>query len=412
MSGTTPAAVRGEAPSRPPSGWAVTAVLASLAMIGPFTIDTVFPGFQAIGEQLGGDTAALQQVTSVYLLTFAVMSVLHGPLSDALGRKPVMLVGIAGYVVASAACALAPTLGWLLVGRAVQGLFAGAATIVSRAVIRDLYSGAQAQRLMSQVMMIFAIAPAVAPVIGGWLLLVGPWRGIFWFVGAYGVVVALATARVLPETLPPHARQPLRVGALLSGLWLVARSWRFERLALATTFTFSAYIFYVLSAPIVVVDLLGLGEQDFWILFVPMIGGMVVGSWISGRAAGRVDADVLVDRTLVLVLLSVAANVAVVLVTPHPAWVVVGPSLIGVGIGIVFPVLQLALLDLFPHHRGAAASMSAFAVLICNALVAGVVAPLVTTTLLSAALTSAGFAVTGALLWVWHRAATRGSAAA
>lgn len=388
-----------------PPGWAVTAVLASLAMIGPFTIDTVFPAFQAIGEELGGDTAALQQVTSVYLLTFAVMSVLHGPLSDALGRKPVMLGGIAGYVVASAACALAPTLGWLLVGRAAQGLFAGAATIVSRAVIRDLYAGAEAQRLMSQVMMIFAIAPAVAPVIGGWLLLAGPWRAIFGFVGLYGALVALVTALVLPETLPPGQRHPLRVGALLSGLWLVARSWRFERLALATAFIFGAYIFYVLSAPIVVVELLGLGEQDFWILFVPMIGGMVVGSWIAGRAAGRVDADLLLDRTVLLVLLAAAVNVVLVLVAPRPPWVVLGPALIGVGIGVVFPVLQLALLDLFPHHRGAAASMSAFSVLIANALVAGVVAPLVTRSLLSAALTSTGFAVVGALLWWWHRRA-------
>ncbi|AXH96535.1 multidrug effflux MFS transporter [Ornithinimicrobium avium] len=402
----------GAGADRVPPGWAVTTVLASLAMIGPFTIDTVFPGFQAIGEDLGGDTAALQQVTSVYLLTFAVMSVLHGPLSDALGRKPVMLGGIAGYVVASVACALAPTLGWLLVGRAVQGLFAGAATIVSRAVIRDLYAGAAAQRLMSQVMMIFAIAPAIAPVIGGWLLLAGPWRGIFWFVGLYGVVVAVVTARALPETLPPAQRQPLRVGALLSGLWVVARSWSFERLALATAFIFSAYIFYVLAAPIVVVELLGLGEQDFWILFVPMIGGMVLGSWVSGRAAGRVDAEVLVDRAVLLVLLATAVNVALVLVAPRPPWVVVGPALIGVGIGVVFPVLQLALLDLFPHHRGAAASMSAFSVLICNALVAGVVAPLVTTSLLSAALTSTGFAAAGALLWGWHRGATRPAAPA
>ncbi len=389
------------------AGWTVTAVLASLAMLGPFTIDTVFPGFQAMGQDLDASSTALQQVTSVYLLTFALMSVLHGPLSDALGRKPVMLGGLAGYVVASAACALAPTLGWLLVGRAVQGLFAGGATIISRAVIRDLYAGPEAQRLMSQVMMIFAIAPAVAPVIGGWLLQLGPWRGIFWFVGLYGTIVALVTARVLPETLPREARQPLRVGALLRGLWEVARSWRFERLALATAFTFSSYIFYVLSAPIVLVDLLGKGEQDFWMLFVPLIGGMVAGSWITGRAAGRVDADTLVDRTIWLVLAAVTLNVVLAATLPTLPWVVVGPSLIGVGIGIAFPVLQLALLDLFPHHRGAAASMSAFSVLLFNAVVAGVIAPLVTASILTTALASATLALLGALLWWWHRAATR-----
>ncbi len=397
---------------RRPPGWTVTLVVASLAMLGPFTIDTIFPAFAAIGRDVGADPVALQQLTSVYLLAFAVMSVLHGPLSDALGRKPVMLVGLGGYVVASVLCALAPSLAWLLVGRAVQGVFAGAATVVSRAVIRDLYEGAQAQRLMSQVMMIFAIAPAVAPIIGGWLLQLGTWPVIFWFVGAYALVVAAATAFVLPETLPKEERVPLRVGAVVGGLWQVSRSWTFQRLALATSCTFGAYIFYVLAAPIVVVDLLGKGEQDFWMLFVPLVGGMVVGSFISGRMADRVSGSVLVDRTMVLVLVAATLNVVLAAALPVLPWVLVGPTLLGTAIGIAFPVLQLALLDLFPSHRGSAASVSAFAVLITNALTAGVVAPLVTASMLTAALASAGFAVLGALLWGWHRRAAAAPATA
>jgi DHA1 family bicyclomycin/chloramphenicol resistance-like MFS transporter len=385
------------------AGWLVTVVLASLAMIGPFTIDTIFPGFEAVGRDFAVDATALQQLTSTYLLAFALMSVLHGPLSDALGRKPVMIGGLVGYTVASVVAATAPSFAVLLAARVAQGLFAGAATIVSRAVIRDLFEGPEAQRLMARVMMIFAVAPAVAPVIGGEILRFATWHAIFWFVGVYAVATAVLTALVLPETLPPQDRTRLRVGAVVGGLWQVARSWPFERLALCSALAFGSYFVYVVGAPIVVVDLLGLGEQDFWVLFVPMIGGMVVGSWLTNRLAGRLDGRVLVDRAMTGLVLAGAANVVLTAVVPTLPWAVVGPALMGTAIGIVFPVLQLAMLDLFPHHRGSAASMASFASLVFNAALAGVVIPLVSATLSTLAATSLGLAVLGVVLWVWHR---------
>lgn len=384
----------------------LTTTLAALAMIGPFTIDTIFPGFEAIGRDFDADTAALQQITSVYLLSFAVMSIFHGPISDALGRKPVMIGGLLGYVVASVVCALAPSLTVLLVARAAQGLFAGAATIVSRAVIRDLFSGAEAQRLMARVMMIFAVAPAIAPVIGGEILRFGPWHWVFWFVAGYGLLAALLTATVLPETLPPEDRRPLRVGTVVEGLWRVARSGRFERLAFCSAFTFASYFLYVVAAPIVVVDLLGKGEQDFWMLFVPMIGGMVMGSMLTNRLAGRVDTDRMLDVVMVGLLVAAGLNVGLAALVPSLPWVVLGPAATGIAIGVAFPVLQLAMLDLFPHDRGSAASMASFATLVFNALLAGAIVPVVTGSLLTTALTSAVFAVLGALLWAWHRRAT------
>ncbi|WP_238154373.1 multidrug effflux MFS transporter [Ornithinimicrobium sufpigmenti] len=385
------------------AGLVLVATLAALAMLGPFTIDTIFPGFQQLGEQFDVGTAALQQVTSAYLVAFAVMSVVHGPLSDALGRRTVMIGGLAGYVVASIACALAPSFGWLLVGRAAQGVFAGAATVVSRAVIPDLFSGPTARRLMSQVMLIFAVAPAIAPVIGGWLLLLGRWPLIFWFVAGYAVLGILLVVLVLPETLPPEDRTPLRLGAVVGGLWTVARSWRFERLAVAGALTFGSYILYVLTAPILVVDLLGQGEQDFWKLFVPLIGGMALGSYTGGRLASRVSGERLVDVSMVAAVLIGLLNIALVWMSPSLPWAVVGPALFGVVIGLAFPVVQLTLLELFPRHRGSAASMAAFSVLLSNALIAGVVGPLITTSLVSTAATSAAFATGGALLWWWHR---------
>ena len=385
------------------AGLLITAVLAGLAMIGPFTIDTVFPGFAAMGRDFEANDAAMQQVTSVYLLSFAVMSVLHGPISDTLGRKPVMLAGLAVYVLATIACALSPTLPVLLAARALQGASAGAATIVSRAVIRDLYSGPEAHRLMSQVMMIFSIAPAIAPVAGGLLLAWGPWPIIFWAIAGYGVAIAVLTAVVLPETLPAQDRHPLRIGPVLAGLFEVGRHRGFGRLALATTFVFAAQFVYIVSAPILMVDLLGKGEQDFWILFVPMITGMVLGAFLSGRLAGRVDSSRLVDRAIALALLAAGLNLTLVTVLPRLPYAVLGPGLIALAVAIAFPVLQLAMLDLFPHHRGAAASLASFASLVFNALLAGAISPLVTTSLEVLATSSTVFAIIGAGFWIVHR---------
>lgn len=381
----------------------VTLVLASLAMIGPFTIDTIFPGFPQLGREFEADSAALQQITSVYLVSFAVMSVLHGPISDAVGRKPVMLVGLIGFVLCTVACALAPTLSSLLVARALQGVFAGAATIVSRAVVRDMFSGAEAQRLMARVMLIFGIAPAIAPVIGGEILRFGDWPWIFWFVAVYGVAVAVLMVTVLPETLPRADRQPLRVRSVLGGLWQVARSWPFERLALCTTFTFASYFIYIAGAPIIVVELFGLGEQDFWMLFVPMIGGMMTGSLLVNRIAGTISTERLLDRVFTGLVVAAVLGVGLVLISPDPPLAVVAPALTGLALGIGFPVLQIAMLDLFPHHRGAAASMASFLTLCFNALLAGVIMPLVGGSIITVALASAFFAVLGGLMWVWHR---------
>lgn len=142
-------------------------LLAGLAMFGPFSIDTIFPAFPQIAAQLGADKVAMQQTISVYLIAYAAMSIVHGPLSDAIGRRRVILGGLAVFTLASVGCALATDLSTLLAFRALQGLSAGVGLIVGRAVVRDVLHGDDAQRLMSQVSMIFGIAPAIAPVIGG-----------------------------------------------------------------------------------------------------------------------------------------------------------------------------------------------------------------------------------------------------
>ncbi len=384
--------------------WLFTLIIAMLGMFGPFTIDSVFPAFAHIGKQFGSSEVALQQITSSYLIAFAVASLFHGPISDAVGRKKVMFVGVSVYALASVGCALSPSLGWLIAFRVLQGLSAGAGQIISRALIRDLYDGAQAQRLMSQVAMIFSVAPAIAPIIGGWILGVSSWPWIFWFLVVYACIMLALVTFGLPETHPVENRTPLRLGAMFRSLREVARHGIFIRLAFAMTATFAAQFLYIASAPIFVVKLLGKGDQDFWIFFVPMITGMLLGSTLSARLAAVVQPVKLATVGFSMTIVAALINVGVSALPGAPTlpWAVLGPSMVAFGVALAFPIVQLAMLDLFPKQRGAAASMQSFVQLVVNALLAGVVAPLVTGSVLELALASAAFSLVGISLWTWH----------
>ncbi|MGO3504134.1 MFS transporter [Brachybacterium tyrofermentans] len=407
------------APRRAKAGARITLTLASLAMLGPFTIDTVFPAFTRIGAEFGGDEVALQQLVSAYLAAFAVMSIFHGPLSDALGRKKVMIGGLVIYLIGMFGCVLAPSMGTLILLRVLQGMSAGAATIVSRVVIRDMFSGSEAQRLMAQVMMIFSVAPAVAPIFGGWLLLLGDWRWVFAGVGVYALLVLVLTVR-LPETLPPEARTPLRVRSLLGSLAHVARSPVMLRVAAASAFGFAAQFLFIAGASIVVVRLLGLGERDFWVLFIPLIIGMLSGAWVVGRVADLMDRSRLITFGFVGTVVTTIVNLVLVSFAPEftggLSWglllAVIGPMLIAFTVALLFAPIQLEVLDLFPHERGAAASLGTFFGLVLNALLAGLIAPLVTTGLVALGLTSLAFALLGGGFWAWHLRAVRRPVAA
>ena len=172
--------------------WALPVLLALLSMLGPFAIDTYIPAFSAIAQSLGADAVSMQQTLSAYLLGFAIMNLFHGALADSFGRRPVVLWTIAVFTLASVGCAFSQSVMDLIFYRFVQGLSAGGGMVVSRAVIRDLFEPAQAQKVMSQVTIYFGVAPAIAPIVGGFLLGHASWHGIFWFLAAMGVLIGLA----------------------------------------------------------------------------------------------------------------------------------------------------------------------------------------------------------------------------
>ncbi|MCL7713491.1 multidrug effflux MFS transporter [Stenotrophomonas mori] len=397
----------------PASNRRLALLLAGLSMFGPFSIDTIFPAFPLLARELAVDEVAVQQTISVYLLFYGLMSLAHGPLSDAWGRKRVILGGLLLFTAASVGCALSTHLGSLLAFRALQGVSAGVGMIVGRAVIRDLYHGADAQRLMSQVSMIFGIAPAIAPIIGGWILLGGGgWPLIFWFLVLFSLALFTATARWLPETHPPAARTPLSLRSLLRDYVQIGFNPRFLRLSLAGSVNFGGVFLYIASAPVFVMQHLRLGEGGFAWLFIPTIGGMTTGAFLSGRMAGRTPPVRQIGIGFTCCALSVLLNVgyAASVAQLELPWAVLPIFLGGMGTALVFPVLALAVLDMYPQQRGLASSLQAFAQLMVSTLVAGVVSPLLSGRPLHLALGMAGFMALGFALWFWQHCRERAGA--
>ena len=386
------------------SPW-LAAVLAALAAIGPFSIDTYLPAFPAIAASLSATQIEVQQTLTAYMATFAFMVLWHGALADRFGRRSVILVSMILFGVASLVCAFAPSIEWLWAGRALQGLTGGAGVVVGRAVVRDLYDGAQAQRLMSRVMMIFAVAPAIAPMIGGVLLAIAGWRAIFVFLALFAAALAYLTSRYLPETLPVAARHPLHPVSLGRAYAKVLGNGAFLLVAGAVAFNFNGFFVYVLSAPTFLIEHLGLGPQQFGWLFVPAVVGMISGSALSGRMAGRWSPPRTIGVGFTIMIAAALFNLSVAaLMAPGVPQSVLPIALYTLGMALAMPSLTLIALDRFPARRGLAASCQSFLQVGINSLTAGVFAPVLWYSPLTLAAGMAGFVGLGGLAFAsWRR---------
>ena len=255
----------------------IALLLASLSALGPFSIDTYLPSFPAIADSLGASQIEVQQTLSAYLLAFAAMTLWHGAIADRFGRRRVILVALALFGLASLGCMLAGSIEQLWFWRAMQGITAGAGIVISRAIVRDLFDGPAAQRLMAQITMMFALAPAIAPVIGGWLQVAFGWRSVFAFLVVSTAALWLACLKLLPETLPPEKRQSLRPSYLISAYRSVFTSPRFLSACSALALNFGGFFVYVLSAPVFLMQHLQLPETAFLWLFGPAMIGLMCG---------------------------------------------------------------------------------------------------------------------------------------
>ncbi len=384
--------------------WALAVLLAVLGMLGPFSIDTYLPAFSGIAQSLGASPVQMQQTLSAYLFGFAFMSLFHGAISDSLGRRPVVLWGLAAFTLASAGCALSQSIGQLVFFRAMQGLCTGAGIVVARAVVRDMFSPMDAQKVMSQITIYFGVAPAIAPIIGGWLFVQLNWHSIFWFLTAVGIILWIANYKLLPETLHVTQRQPLKLSNLMQGYWQLGLDPRFLLLALASGVPFNGMFLYVLSAPVFLGEHLGLAPTQFFWFFVSTIGGIMCGAWVSGRMAGRLAPKQQIKYGFAIMLLIGVINLgANLMFKAHVAWALVPLSIFSFGWAMMVPVVTLLVLDLHPTRRGMASSLQAFIASTANGLVAGIVAPLVMHSTIYLAATSLFMMGVGLLAWMFVR---------
>jgi len=382
--------------------WALSILLAGLAMVGPFSIDTYLPAFSGIADALGATPLQMQQTLSGYLLGFSLMNLFHGALSDSFGRRPVVLTGMACFALASAGCAMASGVGQLVIWRVVQGMSAGAGVVVSRAVIRDMFPPHEAQRVMSQVTLFFGVAPAVAPMIGGFLFVHGSWRAIFIFLVLVGMALFTANWRLLPETLHRSARQPFHVGPLLREYARLLTSRRFLLLALAAGVPFNGVFLYVLSAPVFLGEHLKLPPTQFFWCFCCVVGGIMGGAWWSGRLAGKIRPRQQIRRGFIVMGAMAIANVGLnLLLPPSPFWILPLLGVFAFGWALMTPVVTILALDQVPERRGLASSLQASISSAANALVAGVLAPLVMHSMIALALCSGAMMLGGLLAWTY-----------
>jgi DHA1 family bicyclomycin/chloramphenicol resistance-like MFS transporter len=380
------------------------AMLAALSTLGPFSIDAYLPAFEGIQRSLGATPIEIQQTLSAYLFAFGVMFLFHGALSDSFGRRPVIMVALVVYTVASVFAALTSDVHGLIVWRVVQGLSVGAGMVVGRAMIRDLFGPEDAQRLMSMVTLFFGLAPAIAPIIGGWLFIGLGWRSVFWFLAFVGVVLIVAGWRYLPETLAEDARQSFHPVALLKGYEEVGINVRFLLLSLAAGFNFNAFFLYIVSAPVFLSRHLGLGPQQYAWLFIPCIVGIMAGSQLSGRAAGKLAPHATIRRAYMYMGGAAVVNLFYAFFAqPSIPWAILPLAVFGTGFAMAMPSISLITLDMFPTRRGMAASLQGFVSGMVNVLTAGVISALLWDDLRYLALGMFAMMLSGLACWRGYR---------
>ncbi|HEU5200693.1 MAG TPA: Bcr/CflA family multidrug efflux MFS transporter [Ktedonobacterales bacterium] len=332
-------------------------ILGALSMFGPLSIDMYLPSLPTLSHDLGASASQTQLTLSACLFGLALGQIIAGPISDSLGRLRPLCVGVALYAVASLVCAIAPSVTVLILLRFVQGMAGAAGIVIARAIVRDLYSGIAIARFFSLLMVVNGLAPILAPIIGGQLLRFTTWRGVFITLTIIGILLFLAAAIGLSESLPSDRRQRGGIRATLSTFWRLLTDRSFVGFALACGLAFAAMFAYISGSPFALQDIFGVSPQLFSVIFAVNALGIVIASQINGRLVGQVSPY----RLLAIGLTATACGGVALL-----AVVIGGVGLVGVlpslfvvvsSMGIVLPNATTLALANYAHAAGSASAL-------------------------------------------------------
>ena len=382
----------------------LTWLLAALAMLGPFSIDTYLPAFPTMEAALSATEVQMQLTLTVYFIGFAIVSLFHGAISDSIGRKPVIIGTIFVHALASFGCALSASIESLLAFRALQGCFAGAGFVVGRAVVRDLFEGDEAQRQLSRISMLFALAPIVAPILGGWVVAHLAWPAIFWLLGGYALILVLWSQFGLVESHLAEARLPFALVPLAKNYSTMFFNKTFQSLAAIPGINFVGFFVYIAGAPAFLMRHLSLTSKDFALLFVPGIAGITLAAYCSGRLAGRVSHLRQMNWGFSIMAVAAIVNLLVsVLVPPSVVWNIAPIALYTFGMALVTPCITLKLLDAFSHARGSVSALQSSTHVAMMAVTTAIVVPFAQQSLLRFALVMLGSVALGAAIWKFYQ---------
>jgi MFS transporter, DHA1 family, multidrug resistance protein len=332
-------------------------VLGALTAFGPMSVDMYLPAFPSLARHFATSIGTVQLTLPSYMAGLALGQLLYGRLSDTYGRRRPMLAGVGVYVLCSAACALAPSIETLIALRLLQGFAGCAGIVIARAVVRDMFAGAEAARFFALLMLVFGVAPVLAPLLGGQLLPLVGWKGIFLTLAGYGAV-CLGGVLWLPETLPAGLRRPPGLADALSSYWDVLRHREFAVYALAGALGSAAMLAYIATAPALVIDEYGLSPQSFGLVFGGNAVGFVAVSQITAAAVRRFGSERMLRIGLIVQSLAGATLLAIALAGVGGLALILPVVFVIVGsMGAIMPTATALALQPFPHSAGAAAAV-------------------------------------------------------
>ena len=344
-----------------PGTFALTALLAALTAVGPLTTDMYLPSLPDIARQLGASSAQVQLTISAYLIGFAAGQIIYGPMSDRHGRKPVLIGAIALYCVASLACALSTSIEMLIVARAFQALGGSGGIVLTRAIVRDIYSGAHAGRELSVIGSVMALAPVLAPIVGGLIQTAFGWRATFLALVGAGFAGAAVVWALLPETLAARAAEPVSLASMLRSYRIVGRNSAYLAYLSVTSASYAGLFAWISGSAFVLQDLYGLAPFDFGVAFALGSVGYMVGSAVAARLVIRLGLDGLLGLGGCACAAGGLAMVAAVALGSVSSMSLVLPMAVYLaGLGMVLPQGIAGAMTPFPERAGAASSLFGF----------------------------------------------------
>lgn len=332
-------------------------LLGLLAAFGPLSIDMYLPAFPEIGASLGGGVEGAQLTLAAYFIGMALGQLLHGPLSDRLGRRRPLFAGLVIYILASVLCALATSMDALIALRFLQALAGCAGMVIARAVVRDVSDQTDPVRLMGRLMLVMGVAPILAPLIGGYVAAWFGWRAIFWLLALIGLAALLLCLALLPETLPEPRRRRVPLREILRSYAGLLADRRFMGAALASGFAIAGMFAYIAGSPFVFITLHGVPAEHYGWLFGGAAGGFVLVSQFSAKLSARLGRERLFNLTIAAIAACGAALLALTALgapfAAQYAMIFLYVSLLG----IALPLGTIITITPFPHMAGTASAL-------------------------------------------------------